>query len=229
MSGAIDFHRELAVGWEHRYQTPAFRGRVDALERCLAGLDLRGRKWLDAGCGSGTLSRLLSNEGCDVLGVDAAEEMVAMAHRLSSEAESPGRLRFECIRTIAQLPLPDESIDGVLCSSVLEYVSDPSECLQEFARVLRPGGVLVVSVPNRHSLIRKLRSRAYSVGKLLRQRWFELVAYSRNDYSVASFNDLLRSTGFVAQQVISFDNPFIHFDRLKPFGGTLLFFRAVRE
>ena len=45
------------------------------------------------------------------------------------------------------------SCDGVLCSSVLEYVSDVDTCLKEFARVLRPAGLLLVSVPNRHSIV----------------------------------------------------------------------------
>lgn len=219
MSNAIDFHRQLACGSENRYKKSAFRARVRALQRCLAGTDLRGKNWLDASCGSGTLARYLADEGCDVLGVHAAEEMVATARKLSLDRVNPSRPQRECIRTINELPLPDESMDGVLCSSVLEYVSDPPACLQEFARVLRPGGLLLVSVRNRHSVIRKLRGVAYGLAKLTNRRWWELVPYSRNVYSAKSFTALLQGAGFATQKVIAFDNPFIHFDRWKPVGG----------
>jgi len=202
---------------------------MDALRLCLAGVELPEKMWLDAGCGSGTLARYLASEGCNVLGVDAAEEMVATARKLSSETTVQGRLQFECIRTISELPLPNQSMDGVLCSSVLEYVSDPPACLNEFARVLRPGGLLIVSVPNRYSLIRRCRRIVYALAKVLHRGWFELVPYSRNEYSARSFSSLLGRAGFVTQKVISFDNPFIHFEHWKPVGGTLLFFRALRQ
>src|SRR5580700_9292587 len=101
---AVDYHRKLAVGWEERYTKPAFRARLRAFEECLAGYDLHGQHWLDAGCGSGTMARYLVEAGARVLGVDAAEEMIAMARGLTSrdvvspvasEDERNPQLRFE--------------------------------------------------------------------------------------------------------------------------------------
>src|ERR1700685_184958 len=81
---AVAYHRELAVGWEQRYKKPAFKARLRAFEECLAGHDLHGQDWLDAGCGSGTLARPFFEAGAHVLGVDAAEEMIALAREFTS-------------------------------------------------------------------------------------------------------------------------------------------------
>ena len=190
---AVAYHRELAVGWEQRYKKPAFKARLRAVEECLAGHDLHAQDWLDAGCGSGTLARYLVESGARVLGVDAAEEMVTLARELSSQDVATLQLRFEHIATIARLPLPDQSLDGILCSSVLEYVPDPAACLAEFARVLRPGGLLVVSVANRNSLVRKAQLATHRLGRVLRQRWCAFLDYSHNQYATTDFRLLLKS------------------------------------
>src|SRR5271157_3629468 len=82
---AVAYHRELATSWEQRYEKPAFRARLRAFEECLAGRDLHGQAWLDAGCGSGIMARYLVKAGARVLGVDAAEPMIAMARELASQ------------------------------------------------------------------------------------------------------------------------------------------------
>src|SRR5271163_4760524 len=180
---AVAYHRELAVGWEQRYKKPAFKARLRAVEECLAGHNLHGQDWLDAGCGSGTLARYLVESGARVLGVDAAEEMITLARELSSQDVATPQLRFEHIATIAHLPLPNQSLDGILCSSVLEYVSDPAACLAEFARVLRPHGRLIISVPNRNSLVRRAQVGAHKLGRFLGRSWCTFLEYSENEYS----------------------------------------------
>jgi ubiquinone/menaquinone biosynthesis C-methylase UbiE len=226
---AVAYHRELAVGWEQRYKKPAFKARLRAVEECLAGRDIHGQDWLDAGCGSGTLARYLVEAGARVLGVDAAEEMITLARELSSQNVSTPQLRFEHIDTIAHLPLPDQSLDGILCSSVLEYVPDPTACLAEFARVLRSGGLLVVSVANRTSLVRKLQVATHRLGRVLGQRWCAFLDYSHNDYPAASFRQLLEEHGFATSNVIPFGSPIPHWLQRREFGGSLLAFCAVRE
>jgi 2-polyprenyl-6-hydroxyphenyl methylase/3-demethylubiquinone-9 3-methyltransferase len=231
---AVAYHRELAVGWEQRYKKPAFRARLLAFEECLAGHDLHGQDWLDAGCGSGTLARYLAEAGARVLGVDAAEEMIAMARELASQDvaghdEHSGQLRFDHIATITHLPLAEKSLDGILCSSVLEYVSDPAASLAEFARVLRPGGLLVVSVANRNSVVRKAQVRTHRLGRLLRQRWCAFLDYSHNEYAAAEFRVLLQQHGFATANVIPFGSPIPHWLQRREFGGSLLAFCAIRE
>lgn len=228
---AVDYHRELAVGWEQRYQKPAFKARLRAVEECLAGRDLHGQHWLDAGCGSGTLARYLLEAGANVLGVDAAEEMITLARELAiaKRIEPTEQLRFEHIATIARLPLADRLLDGILCSSVLEYVPDPAACLTEFARVVRPGGLLVVSVANRNSLVRKAQLATHRLGRILGQRWCAFLDYSHNHYAAAGFRRVLKEHGFAPTKVIPFGSPIPHWLQRQEFGGSLLAFCAVRE
>jgi 2-polyprenyl-3-methyl-5-hydroxy-6-metoxy-1,4-benzoquinol methylase len=249
---AVAYHRELAVGWEQRYEKPAFIARQRAFEECLKGRDLHAQDWLDAGCGSGTLARSLVRAGARVLGVDAAEEMITLARELASQNvvrqvasrvashdlagpnlegnDEPGpRLRFQHIATIARLPLADRSLDGVLCSSVLEYVPDPEACLAEFSRVLRPGGLLVVSVANRNSLVRRAQVGTHKLGHLLRKRWCAFLDYSHHEYTAAGFRVLLKKHGFVTEKIIPFGSPIPHWLQRREFGGSLLAFCAVRE
>jgi 2-polyprenyl-3-methyl-5-hydroxy-6-metoxy-1,4-benzoquinol methylase len=241
---AVAYHRELAVGWEQRYQKPAFKARMRAIGECLARHDLHGQHWLDAGCGSGTLARYLLEAGANVLGVDAAEEMITLAREPATQDvaeqnvlrsdvpkhnEPARQLRFEHITTIAHLPLADQSLDGILCSSVLEYVPDPAACLTEFARVVRPGGLVVVSVANRNSLVRKAQLAAHRLGRILGQRWCAFLDYSHNDYAAAGFRRVLNEHGFTPGKVIPFGSPIPHWLQRQEFGGSLLAFSAVRE
>src|SRR5271170_3021968 len=132
---AVSYHASLANDWEHRYQKRSFQVRQNVLLKSLQGRDLAGTLWLDAGCGTGTLARWLAGRGCGVLGVDAAPEMVAAANQSLEFESHSDRLSFVRVSTLARLALDDGSLDGILCSSVLEYLPDPRACLTEFARV----------------------------------------------------------------------------------------------
>jgi 2-polyprenyl-3-methyl-5-hydroxy-6-metoxy-1,4-benzoquinol methylase len=204
---AIAYHSSLAVDWERRYRRRSFQTRQSVLLKCLRGRDLPGNVWLDAGCGTGTLARWLAERGCSVLGVDAAPEMVAAAHHFARSQNHSERLSFVRIRTIAHLALDDCSLDGVLCSSVLEYVPDPRACLAEFTRVLKPGGLLLVSVPNRNSMVRRMQLACHHVGRLVGQSWCKFLDYSRHEYSRPEFERLLRDAGFSGEKLVPFGSP----------------------
>jgi 2-polyprenyl-3-methyl-5-hydroxy-6-metoxy-1,4-benzoquinol methylase len=203
---AVTYHASLADGWERRYRKRSFQMRQTVLLKSLRGWDLAGTLWLDAGCGTGTLARWLATRGCNVLGVDAASEMVAVARSAPTQNYSD-RLSFVRITTIARLALDDRSLDGILCSSVLEYVPDPSACLTEFARVLKPGGLLLVSVPNRNSVVRRMQLACHRLGGLLGQSWCKFLDYSRHQYSRPEFERLLMHAGFSGEKLVPFGGP----------------------
>ena len=223
---AISYHDRLANNWERRYEKASFRARLVALAECLDGEDLSGTGWLDAGCGTGTLSRWLAERGCAVLGVDAAPQMINIAAMLANSRGSHGQLRFQHVETIARLPLDSHSADGILCSSVLEYVPDPEACLTEFARVLRPGGILVVSVPNAHSVIRRTQITCNRVAQLLGKEWVAYLRYSKNQYSRSEFERMLMDRGLRLDRTVLFGGPLPRWVQRTQAVRTLLMFSA---
>jgi 2-polyprenyl-3-methyl-5-hydroxy-6-metoxy-1,4-benzoquinol methylase len=204
---AIAYHASLAGKWEQRYRKPSFQMRQNVLLHALQGWDLAGTLWLDAGCGTGALARWLTTRGCSVLGVDAAFEMIAAANQSAESQDYSDRLRFVRVQTIARLALDDRSLDGILCSSVLEYVQDPSGCLTEFARVLKPGGLLLVSIPNRNSVVRQMQLACHRLGALLGQTWCKFLEYSCHQYSRLEFERLLQQAGFSSEKLLPLGSP----------------------
>jgi SAM-dependent methyltransferase len=224
--GAVSYHRQLASGWEQRYRKLSFKARRAVLIECLEARDLTGSSWLDAGCGTGTLSRLLVERGGTVLGVDAALEMVEAAGQLTPSDVRSTQLKFQQVETIARLPLVSNTWDGILCSSVLEYVSDVDACLKEFARILRPGGLLLVSVPNRYSIFRLTQTGCHRLGKWFGQRWIGFLEYSRNQFSANEFDRRLAAYDFHSEKVVAFGSPLPKWAQRSQYGGSLLMFVA---
>lgn len=98
--------------------------------------------------------------------------------------------------------------------------------------MLVPKAVLVVSVPNRRSLVRRGRVGVHRLGRLLRQRWFAFLDYSHHEYTSVEFRALLKEHGFHDFTVgasISFGSPIPRWVQRQEFGGSLLAFCATRE
>ena len=92
---------------------------------------------LDAACGTGRVAALLATHGHRVIGVDSSPDMLALAR-----ANVPGA-DFRA-GDLHRLPVDDGSVDIVTCSLALTHVRDLGPVLAEFARVLRPGGHVVL-------------------------------------------------------------------------------------
>jgi SAM-dependent methyltransferase len=93
---------------------------------------------LDATCGTGRLASLLVAGGHRVIGVDGSPEMLARARARVPEGEF-------LVGDLHRLPVEDASADLVTCAPALTHVADLAPVIAEFARVLRPGGHLVIS------------------------------------------------------------------------------------
>ena len=115
------------------------------------GLQLGRGKALDFGCGVGRLSRALATHFRQVVGVDISESMVQTARRHdASGGGSGGRIQFLVNVTDHLRILGDDRFDFVYSNITLQHIPPESACryVQEFIRVLRPGGLAIFHVPN---------------------------------------------------------------------------------
>jgi glycosyltransferase involved in cell wall biosynthesis/SAM-dependent methyltransferase len=139
------FDRAAAGYAEARYGRRArpfhrafFGARLRAAAEALSHLG-PGTRVVDAGCGPAPLAPSLRSRGVSVVGVDLAAGMLPAARAAGA---TPVR------GDAGTLPLRDGCADGALLLGVTTYVADPGALLREAARVLRPGGTLVVTATN---------------------------------------------------------------------------------
>jgi SAM-dependent methyltransferase len=134
----------MATAAAHVWGTaPEFVGpRHELRERLLLALLLRakpGPSVLNAGAGQGTFTQLLEQRGFEVTSMDLSPPAVEV---LRERVQGPVALG-----NLLDVPFDDESFDVVVLGEVLEHIARDDEALKEAARVLRPGGVVAISVP----------------------------------------------------------------------------------
>jgi ubiquinone/menaquinone biosynthesis C-methylase UbiE len=120
--------------------------KARALARCLAGLT---GPVLEVGAGSGLVTVLLAPQlsAARYVALDLSAEMLAFARKRVSDP------RVEClVGDAAALDFPDGTFDAVFCVDVVHHLDRPVEALRAWARVVRPGGRLVLLEANAHSL-----------------------------------------------------------------------------
>lgn len=104
--------------------------------------DIYGKKFLEVGCGLGYFSNKASIIGAKVTGIDIGPELVKI-----NKKKTPGG-KF-VVASASKLPFKSNSFDIVLSTEVIEHVENQKRAMKEMLRVLRPGGLLVITTPNR--------------------------------------------------------------------------------
>lgn len=112
---------------------------------------LSGKLWLDAGCGAGTYTRLVAQQGLDVVGVD-----YSMLTIVKARARSPTDIGF-VVSDVRHLPFSSRTFDGVLCFGVLQALAENKDALRELLVLVRPGGELWVDSLNGGCVVNVLR------------------------------------------------------------------------
>jgi ubiquinone/menaquinone biosynthesis C-methylase UbiE len=166
-----DYHRNPSTDWEFY---PTYIAKLGAVREYLSHLPA-GDRVLDAGCGEGVLVEEFRSK-LSIVGVDP---------NYSSD--------FVTKASVTELPYPDASFDRALCLDVLEHLSFPEQAgaIAELFRVIKPGGELLISVPN----LAHLQSRVHF---LLQGRLIHTASLAKHpgDRPIGEFIDLAQRAGF---------------------------------
>jgi ubiquinone/menaquinone biosynthesis C-methylase UbiE len=112
------------------------------------------RDHADIGCGPAFTIIPLLKKGWRIQGLDISEEMLKRARQnISAAGLDPAKVEL-VVGNIEALPYPDGRFDSVICAGVIEYLKDDDKALKELHRILKPGGVLVITVRNKLCLFR---------------------------------------------------------------------------
>jgi 2-polyprenyl-3-methyl-5-hydroxy-6-metoxy-1,4-benzoquinol methylase len=140
--------------WLHRSRRAVV---VDAIEQW--GQATRGRA-LEVGPGSGVYLPVLTRAATEVVASDIED---AYLSQLLPLAATRPNLRLQC-DDITRSSFASASFDLVLCSEVIEHIADSGSALQEMFRLLRPGGLLILTTPQRHSPLEMVAKLAFLPG-----------------------------------------------------------------
>src|SRR5205807_4114927 len=164
--------------------------------------------------GTGEIAAAISQRGYQVTACDFAEEMIDIAR----SSHSGAGVKWVSLKPDWEvLPFGDASFDGIVASSVFEYLVDVQRVAAELARVLRPDGVLLLTVPNPFSRVRKREAWLQSVLSnhrlslmLRRIQWIDFyttyLRLSRNRFRGEQWESVLTAAGFAALNRRDFSN-----------------------
>ncbi len=172
---------------------------------------------LDAGCGTGWHIYHYANQCLFVIGVDLSKEGVKRASERLRERSRHTSLGL-IVGDVEKLPLSDNSVDKILCVSLIEHLEYPASFLLEARRVLRENGVIIIGTPNRWDLLsRTLQFIGYKTWRRI-----PLIGYADRThtylFTVPEIKALLCSCGF---QTVGIKTQYSLFG-MKTFGGELV-------
>jgi ubiquinone biosynthesis O-methyltransferase len=152
--------------------------------------DVGGRRVLDIGCGDGTFALALAARGAIVSGIDASPAMIEAA--MAQAKQHNVKVAFQ-VAAAEELPFADGQFDVVTAITILCFVDDAGPVFREIARVLRPGGRLVIGELGKWS--------AWAVGRRLRA-WLGSRLWRRGRFRTArELRTLAEQAGLAVETV----------------------------
>lgn len=148
------FFDSQAANWSSQYKAGGHMAdRIGRFADGLSNLGIASGDLLDFGCGAGDVALGMAGNGWQVTGCDISPGMIETASARTG-AEGVNWLALDPAAQ-GKLPFADASFDAVVSSSVFEYVTDPARQFTEIARVLRPGGAFLLTVPDMRHAVRQ--------------------------------------------------------------------------
>jgi SAM-dependent methyltransferase len=184
---------------------PAVDRKFAVLVEELRGL-LPARALLDAGCGDGRYLAALPGLGAvpsRVVGVDIADSILDTARRATAEVG----LESELTRAnLERLPFGDAEFDLAISIQVVEHLLDPATGMRELARVLQPGGTLLLSTDNRLNLVtRALNAPRWAAARALGKRHSRTrIRFPHRNFTRRELTVLLEQAGLVVERSRTF-------------------------
>lgn len=133
--------------------THDFYARRDRVQDFLESHIKAGQSVLDIGCGTGPMVEFCCSRGLHYFGLDVAPSMLESIAQQFKDTPYWSRIKVG-IGSSENIPYPDSSFDVVIGMGLLEYFHDMQPTFEQIARVLKPGGLAVLSIPNTVSVNR---------------------------------------------------------------------------
>ncbi|MFH1684334.1 MAG: class I SAM-dependent methyltransferase [Candidatus Margulisiibacteriota bacterium] len=170
-------------------------GRKNAVLSFLDKYGYKNGKLLDAGCGSAVMIREFLDRGYEVCGIDISQKMIDEAGKMVKSE----RAHFS-VGDVEAMSFPSGAFDAIVSIGVLDYLKKDEDALKEMKRVLKPGGIAILSVSNRYSLVHALRSAFAPFAKLASWKKSKEKVYcakfSTRAHDPWGFDALLSKQGF---------------------------------
>jgi ubiquinone/menaquinone biosynthesis C-methylase UbiE len=144
MSDTRNYFDDVAPEWDRMRQR--FFGDGVRRQVIAAACVRPGDEVADVGTGTGFLAEAALDAGARVIGIDLSQEMLATA-----TAKFQGRPFEARAGEVDRLPLTDSAVDVVIANMVLHHAPDPASAIREMARVLKPGGTVVLTDADTHT------------------------------------------------------------------------------
>jgi len=175
--------------------------RLDAARRLVSWADCR---VADIGCGNGAYTEVIAEDAASVVGLDLQTDFLRPFRERVEFSEN--RLEVACAAA-ESLPLRSNSIDGAFCIETLEHVTDDVRGLSELHRIVKPGGFVVLTVPNKWFIFEThgLRGGPISGNRIPLVSWLPRSIHSRiaaaRIYTNGQIRNLVEEAGFVDVRV----------------------------
>lgn len=206
VENTVTYFDEMSTDWTQKYQSRTFKERLDTV---LAWLPKQseGLHVLDYGCGSGVFSAELLKKGFSVTSVDASPGMVAATQKNLATLDGVSSGQYQVALVDSQDfsgEYQQHRYDGICCMGVIEYVPEDDKLLEILASLVKPGGFLMVSLPNQQSVLRGFERFVYNNPSLFKALglFSHLTAqdaylnYQAHQYTVKGFTQNIVSKGF---------------------------------
>ncbi len=137
------FYESIAKDFDSIMNNYDIKRRIEVVFSEFLGLEnLQGKKLLDAGCGTGWFSKKATELGAHVTAMDLSPTLVQIT---KDKVPSVNAI----VGSVLEISFPDNYFDYVISSEVIEHTPNPKLAVKEMLRVLRPGGKICLTTPNK--------------------------------------------------------------------------------